>query len=217
MGEEAPSGSRRPRTRRTDRLQSLSDGVFAFAMTLLVLDIAIPATEQSARHLLHAVVEQWPSYLGYLVSFSTVGAIWLGHNAVTDYLDRADVTLLRLNLLLLLLVAFLPFPTHLLSSYLGTDRAERVAVTVYGITLLVTSALLSLLWRYALHVRLIRPDTDDDEVTLLTHRLTPGLAGYALAILVGLFAPVVALFGYLVIAFFFIIPLPVPWRRRPKT
>ena len=202
--------------RRTERLQSLSDGVFAFAMTLLVLDIAIPATQQSANHLLDALLHQWPGYLGYLISFSTVGAIWLGHNAVTDYLDRADVTLLRLNLLLLLFVALLPFPTHLLSSYVGIDRAERVAVTVYGITLLVTAALLSLLWRYALHVGLIRPDSTDEEVTLLTHRLTPGLAGYAVAILVGLFFPVVALFGYLLIAFFFIIPLPVPWRRRPQ-
>jgi len=216
MGEDAPTGSRRPGTRRTERLQSLSDGVFAFAMTLLVLDIAIPATQQSANHLLDALLHQWPGYLGYLISFSTIGAIWLGHNAVTDYLDRADVTLLRLNLLLLLFVALLPFPTHLLSSYVGIDRAERVAVTVYGITLLVTVALLSLLWRYALHVGLVRPDSTDEEITLLTHRLTPGLAGYAVAILVGLFFPVVALFGYLLIAFFFIIPLPVPWRRRPK-
>src|SRR5215467_11889343 len=138
MGEDAPTGSRRPGTRRTERLQSLSDGVFAFAMTLLVLDIAIPATQQSANHLLNALLHQWPGYLGYLISFSTIGAIWLGHNAVTDYLDRADVTLLRLNLLLLLFVALLPFPTHLLSSYVGIDRAERVAVSVYGLTLLVT-------------------------------------------------------------------------------
>jgi uncharacterized membrane protein len=61
MGEDAPAGSRRPGTRRTERLQSLSDGVFAFAMTLLVLDIAIPATQQSANHLLDALVHQWPA------------------------------------------------------------------------------------------------------------------------------------------------------------
>jgi uncharacterized membrane protein len=102
-----------------------------------------------------------PGYLGYLVSFSTIGAIWLGYNAVTDYLDRADVTLLRLNLLLLFFVAFLPFLTHLLSTYVGVDRAERAAVTVYGVTLIVTGALLLLLWRYALHVRLVRPDSTD--------------------------------------------------------
>jgi uncharacterized membrane protein len=190
--------------------------VFAFAITLLVLDLAVPNTRQSSRHLLNALANQWPGYLAYLVSFSTVGAIWLGHNAVTDYLDRADTTLLRLNLLLLLFVALLPFPTHLLSTYHGVDRAERVAVVVYGLTLLITAALLSLLWRYALKARLIRPDSKDEEITLLTHRLTPGLIAYAVLILIGLFAPVVALFGYLLIAFFFVIPVPVPWRPRPQ-
>jgi uncharacterized membrane protein len=213
MGEEALPGSDRPGTRRTGRLESLSDGVFAFAMTLLVLDLAVPATQHSARHLLAALSDQWPGFLGYLVSFATVGAIWLGHNAVTDYLDRADTTLLRLNLLLMLFVSLLPFPTHLLSTYIGVSRAERVAVTVYGLTLFVTATLLLLLWRYALRARLVRPDSSDEEISLLTHRLTPGLAGYTVLIVVGLFAPLVALFGYLVIAFFFLIPVPVPWRR----
>ncbi len=103
-----------------------------------------------------------------------MGAIWLGHNAITDYLDRADVTLLRLNLLLLLFVSFLPFPTRLLSEDVTTDRAEQVAVTFYGLTLLIAGALLSLFWRYALHARLVRPGAKDEEITLLTHRLTPG-------------------------------------------
>src|SRR5262249_3881646 len=110
MGEDASTGSDRRGTRRTGRLEALSDGGFAFAITLLVLDLAGPATPHSARHLLPALVDQWPGFLGYLVSFSTVGAIWLGHNAITDYLDRADTTLLRLNLLLMLFVSLLPFP-----------------------------------------------------------------------------------------------------------
>jgi uncharacterized membrane protein len=105
----------RPGLRRTGRLEGFSDGVFAFAITLLVLDLAVPATQHSEQHLLQALGDQWPGYLGYVVSFATIGALWLGHNAITDYLDRADVTLLRLNLLLLLLVAFLPFPTRLVS------------------------------------------------------------------------------------------------------
>jgi uncharacterized membrane protein len=220
MSEDAQSSqseSSRSVTRRTARLEALSDGVFAFAITLLVLDLAIPNTEHSAKQLQNALFDQWPGYLGYLVSFSTVGAIWLGHNAVTDYLDRADTTLLRLNLLLLLFVALLPFPTHLLSAYHGNDRAERVAVVVYGLTLLICGALLSLLWRYALKARLIRPDSRDEEITLLSHRLTPGLVGYAVLIVIGLFAPVVALFGYLAVALFFILPVPVPWRRRPQS
>jgi TMEM175 potassium channel family protein len=150
------------------------------------------------------------------VSFSTVGALWLGHNAITDYLDRADTTLLRLNLLLLFFVSFLPFPTRLLSEYITADRAERVAVTFYGLTLLIAGALLSLFWRYALHARLVRPNAGDEEITLLTHRLTPGLAAYAVLIIVGLFVPVAAVIGYFVIALFFLIPLRIRrrWRSR---
>jgi uncharacterized membrane protein len=208
MSEETETSTTpdRPGLRRTARLEAFSDGVFAIAITLLVLDLAVPATEHSEQHLLQAIGHEWPGYLGYIVSFATVGALWLGHNAITDYLDRAD-TLLRLNLLLLLFVSFLPFPTRLLSEYVTADQAERVAVTFYGLTLLVAGALLSLFWRYALHARLVRPDAGDEEITLLTHRLTPGLAGYALLIVVGLFSPVAAVIGYLVIALFFLIPV----------
>jgi uncharacterized membrane protein len=204
----------RPGLRRTGRLEAFSDGVLAFAITLLVLDLAVPVTEQSKQHLLRALADQWPGYLGYIVSFATIGALWLGHNAITDYLDRADVTLLRLNLLLMLLVAFLPFPTRLVSEFVHvtTTGAERVAVTFYGLTLLIAAALLSLLWRYALHARLVRPDAGDEEITLLTGRLTPGLGAYALFIIVGLFLPVAAVIGYLVIAVFFL--LPIRLRRR---
>jgi uncharacterized membrane protein len=204
----------RPGLRRTGRLEAFSDGIFAFAITLLVLDLAVPVTQQSKHHLLQALGDQWPGYLGYIVSFATIGALWLGHNAITDYLDRADTTLLRLNLLLMLLVAFLPFPTRLVSEFVHvtTAGAERVAVTFYGLTLLIAGALLSLLWRYALHARLVRPDAEDDEITLLTHRLTPGLGAYVVFIIVGLFLPVVAVIGYLVIAVFFLLPISIRGR-----
>jgi len=207
--DETSATSDRPGLRRTARLEAFSDGVFAIAITLLVLDLAVPVTKTSENHLLDAIGDEWPGYLGYVVSFATVGALWLGHNAITDYLDRADTTLLRLNLLLLFFVSFLPFPTRLLSEYIRSDQAERVAVTFYGLTLLVAGALLSVFWRYALHARLVRPNAGDEEITLLTHRLTPGLAAYAVLIIVGLFRPVAAVIGYLVIAMFFLLPLRI--------
>lgn len=210
--EDEASPPDRPGLRRTARLEAFSDGVFAIAITLLVLDLGVPATRNSEQYLLRAIGHEWPGYLGYIVSFATIGALWLGHNAITDYLDRADTTLLRLNLLLLLFVSFLPFPTRMLSEFVDFDRAERVAVTFYGLTLLIASALLSVLWRYALHARLVRADAGDEEITLLTQRLTPGLAGYVVLIVVGLFYPVVAVFGYLVIASFFLMPVRI--RRR---
>jgi uncharacterized membrane protein len=212
MIEDAGSSASQdgPRLRRTARLEAFSDGVFAIAITLLVLDLAIPSTQDSARHLLEAIGDEWPGYLGYVVSFSTVGALWLGHSAITDYLAYADTTLMRLNLLLLFVVSFLPFPTRLLADFATTTyRAERVAVTFYGLTLFAAGVLLSLLWRYSARAGLIRPDTSDQEITLLSSRLTPGLGGYAVLIVIGLFAPVVAIIGYLVIAAFFLLPIRI--------
>ena len=201
--EDAGAGRRRRLT--TARLEAFSDGVFAIAVTLLILDIAVPAG--SADDPLRAVGDQWPSYLAYFVSFATIGAVWLAHSAITEYLDRADATLIRLNLLLLLIVSFLPFPTRLLAEYHGKSGAERVAVTIYGLNLLMASVLVSVLWRYAVRERLVRPDADDEEVQVLTKRLTPGLAAYVILIGLGLFLPVVAVLGYLAIAVYFIVPL----------
>ena len=186
------------------RLEAFSDGVFAIAITLLVLDIAVPAG--AGQHLLRSFIDEWPSYVAYVVSFSTIGAMWLGHNAITEYLDRSNATFVRLNLLFLLFVSFLPFPTRLFADFIQRDSPERVAVTIYGISLMLTVILLMVLWRYAVRARLVRPDADDEEVQLLTQRLTPGLAGYLILIVVGLFVPIAAVIGYLAIAVFYIIP-----------
>ena len=219
MGEPSESSGTpdRPKGGRKGRFEAFSDGVFAIAATLLVLDLAIPVTSYSTRHLLDAFGHEWPGYLGYVVSFATIGAVWLGHNAITDYLDRTDSTLIRLNLLLLLVVAFLPYPTRLMASYLNQGDAERVASTIYGLTLLAAAALLDLLWRYALHAQLIRPDTSDEEVTLLSQRLTPGLAGYAVLIVIGIFVPILAVVGYFLIALFFLLPVRTSLSRRSRS
>jgi uncharacterized membrane protein len=205
MSREDDKPNDRPTQLRTQRLEAFNDGVFAIAITLLVLDIAVPTG--AAKDPLGAILHEWPDYLAYVVSFSSIGALWLGHSLITEYLKRADAILVRLNLLLLLVVAFLPFPTRLLAQYHGSSRAERVAVTIYGLTLLLATALLSLLWRYALREQLVRPEAADEELAELTERLTPGLAGYVLLIILGLFVPTLAVIGYLLIALYFLIPL----------
>src|SRR5262247_3982009 len=88
----------------TTRLEAFSDGVFAIAITLLVLDLAIG----NGGTPLHRVLDAWPYYLAYLVSFLTIGAAWLGHHGITERLEKADADLLRLNLLVLFVVSFLP-------------------------------------------------------------------------------------------------------------
>jgi uncharacterized membrane protein len=218
MSSEEPPSQPRRRGFRTGRLEAFSDGVFAIAVTLLVLDIAVSAN--AGHHLLRSIADLWPSYLAYVASFSTIGAAWLAHNAITEYLDRTDAAFVRLNLLLLLFVSFLPFPTRLLADYIGEDSPERVAVTFYGISLLLTTTMLLVLWRYAVRAHLVRPDLADEEIQLLTERLTPGLGGYVVLIVSGLFLPIIAVIGYLGIALYYIIPFRrlsagiLPKRRR---
>ncbi|MGW7447494.1 TMEM175 family protein [Kitasatospora sp. NPDC054795] len=207
-------GTEQDRTRRqlrTARMEAFSDGIFTIAGTLLVIEIAVPP---GSTHLWHAVVEQWPSYLGYLVSFATIGAIWLAHSVITEYLDHASLWLMRLNLILMLAVAFLPFPTKLLAEYVRQGDSERVATSFYGLSLLMTTALLSLFWRYAVHAGLVRDDADESDVQILTRRLTPGLIGYVTLIVLGLVVPVAAVIGYLAISLYYLVPLGTAIRQR---
>jgi uncharacterized membrane protein len=211
MTDQAAKPAKAPAFR-TTRMEAFSDGVFAIAITLLVLEIAVPAGSEA--DLLGAVLDQWPSYLAYLVSFSTIGAIWLEHTVITEFLERATSVFIRLNLLLLVVVSFLPFPTKLLGEYVGEEAPARVAVTIYGLNLFLASALVSLLWRYAVREGLIRHDIADSDVKMITNRLTPGLAGYVVMIVLGLFLPVVAVLGYLIIAVYIIIPFGALRRRK---
>jgi uncharacterized membrane protein len=202
-----------PRRVRTARLEAFSDGVFAIAITLLVLEISVPAG--SDDELLEAVLDQWPSYLAYVVSFATIGAIWLVHTVVTEYLAGADSILVRLNLLLLMLVSFIPFPTRLLAEYSG-DEAGRVSTTIYGMNLLLTAVVVSGLWRYAVHQRLVRADASDDDVRDITTKLTPGIAAYVSFIALGVALPTLAVVGYLAVALYILVPFTVVRRRTAR-
>ena len=127
-------------------MEAFSDGVFAIAITLLVLDLAVPEPGSGVGH---ALLDQWPLYTAYLVSFASVGAVWIAHSTITNHLERVDSVLLRLNLLLLFFVSVLPFPTKMLAEFMGDFGPERIAVTIYGLNLLAMSAMTSVVWRHA--------------------------------------------------------------------
>jgi uncharacterized membrane protein len=203
MSNTEPPERRRVLSLRTSRMEALSDGIFAIASTLLVLDLAIPAVSSDVVDKLR---EQWPIYLAYLVSFATIGQAWLAHSVITEYLDRADSILLRLNLVLLFFVSLLPFPTHMLAEYVSSDTAERIAVTVYGLNLLAISGFTSVLWHYAVAEHLVRRDHPEADLRALTSKLDPSLVSYAVAIGIGLVLPKIAVALYLLIALFVIIP-----------
>ena len=185
------------------RMEAFSDGVFAIAVTLLVLDVAIrppgSPTEQFFRG--------WPSYLAYLVSFLTIGAAWIGHHALTDRMKGVNPLFLRLNLLFLLVISFLPFPTRLVAEALDKTTAwQRMAAVVYGLTLLVIRLLGSALSGYARreHLREVGPDEPDAQEAHKKFRYV--VVAYVVTIAIALIVPIVAIILYFAIAIFLVVP-----------
>jgi uncharacterized membrane protein len=184
------------------RMEAFSDGVFAIAITLLVLDVAVHPPGTPLEQVLHA----WPAYVAYVVSFLTIGAGWLAHTALTDRLAQSDSIFLRLNLLLLLVVAFLPFPTRLVTDALQHTDAERVAVTFYGLTLLAIRVLGSGLAEYARREHLYSPPAEGEEPPGEQRKLLPVVIEYVIAIIIGLLLPGVAVALYFAIAIYLVVP-----------
>ena len=166
-----------PRSVRASRMEAFSDGVFSIAATLLVLEITLHPPGTALEQFLQA----WPAYLGYVISFLTIGGAWLAHDSITDRLTRADAPLLRLNLLLLLVIAFLPFPTRLVAEALHDPNDERVFVTVYGLTLLTIRLLITALDAYSRHEHLYEQGEAAEELQNERRQLWPVLTAYGAA------------------------------------
>jgi uncharacterized membrane protein len=199
-GQHAEPEHERTRGRwQTGRTEAFSDGVFAIAITLLVLDIRVP--ESDFDNLWRGIVHQWPAYLGYVTSFLTIGGIWLAHHGVFRRLRYANNRVMRINLLLLMAVSFLPYPTRLVAEAIRSDSAERTAVIFYGLNLLAISALFGALWGTVAHDRtLLKPDVSQAEVKAILAAATPNVGFYIGATVLAILAPKVAAVGYLVIA-----------------
>ena len=129
----------------TDRIQAFSDGVFAIAITLLVLDLHVPPREEGTS-LLHELGREWPSYAAYVVSFLVIGIIWVNHHQMLDTVRVVDRPALFANLALLGVVSAIPFPTRLLAEYLTAGWDGSVAAAVYGATMLAMSIAFTVLW-----------------------------------------------------------------------
>ena len=199
----------RQRSLSTTRMEAFSDGVFSIAATLLVLDIAIHPPGTALEQVLHA----WPFYLAYVVSFLTIGAAWLGHTQLTEGLTRTDPLLLRINLLVLLVIGFLPFPTKLVADALHSNESERVFVTMYGLTLLAIRVFSFALDAYARREHLYSPPEAGDGQQDEPRELLPVLGGYLIAILIGLVLPKLAVAIYFGVALYMILFRALPQRH----
>ena len=197
----------------TARLETFADGVFAIAATLLIIDVGLP--EHLQQSLGKELLDIWPQYLAYAISFATIGIIWVNHHTVLEQVGRVDRLFLFLNLGLLLTVAFIPFPTRVLAEFVRTDDG-RAAALLYGVTMLAMSVTFLTVWLYASRGgRLLRPDADPRAISGITRSFLPGLPMYAAATLVAFVSPEVSAGLYGLLALFYVVSSSVLGRRQP--
>jgi uncharacterized membrane protein len=186
----------------TGRMETFSDGVFAIAATLLVLELGVHAA--SGRQVGHELVHIWPSYLAFVTSFLVIGIIWMNHHHTVSLIGRVDRTFLFVNLLLLLTIAFLPFPTKLVAQYLHRD-GEAPASYAYAATLVLMAFLHQVWWRYArTGRRLIADHVTDAELRAVDRAYNLGVPMYALVLGVAFVSPLASVALTLAIAAFYL-------------
>ena len=184
----------------TSRLEAFSDGVFAIAATLLILNV-----QESGSPLGSALLRIWPSYAAYAVSFLTIGIIWINHHTVMAQIGKVDRLFLLLNIIFLMFIAFIPFPTRLLAMHINAEGAEAAALS-YGIVLTLTAIMFNAVWRYAATGRrLLREDADRRVVQGIGRSYLPGPFMYLAAALVALASPRLSAGLYAAIAVFYIV------------
>ena len=205
----------------TSRLEAFSDAVFAIAITLLVLELHVPEQHEA---LVKGLEHEWPRYLGYFVSFAFIGGVWIAHSNMTWFIKAADSTLMRLNLMLLLFVSFLPFTTtiaatHLFTAFLvfddhgtGPGLAERVAIVVFGLNLTLAALMVYVMLRHAARTPgVAADDLAEEELQFYAQGRRAAAALQAGATVVGVFLPVTAVVFYLAVSGLSILG---PLRRR---
>ena len=194
----------------TARLETFSDGVFAIAATLLILDVNLPPDHGS---LTHGLAHLWPSYAAYAVSFVTIGIMWINHHAVFALIDHADRTLLAISVVFLMVIAFVPFPTRVLAEHLNDDQATAAAF-FFGVTMTAMAIMYGALWFYAaLGRRLIAPEADQRLVSGISRAFLPGIPAYGLATLSALISSWIAVTIFAALAIFYLVESSVLGRR----
>jgi uncharacterized membrane protein len=193
----------------TGRIEAFSDGVFAIAITLLIIEIGVPHVV-GTESLFEKLVELWPSYLGYAISFLVIGTVWANHHNRFRLISRSDHILLFLNIVFLMCVAFIPFPTALLADYLsGTNEHRTTAVAVYSGTLAVTAIFFTILWLYAAgNYRLVDRAVDPHLLRAMTRRYVFGMILYILAFALAFVSPAASLALIVILALIFVLPEP---------
>jgi uncharacterized membrane protein len=186
-----------------NRLETLSDGVFAVAMTLLVLDLAVPVISQPLTDaaLLRHLIELWPKFLAYFISFLIIGITWVNHEFIFRFMSHINSRLIWLNIIMLMIVALLPFTTSLAGEY----WQSQTAVILWGTNGMVTIALVIILWLYARRKNLLCIGISSQNVKI--RRIVDILTVALLLVAIGssFFLPILAMLVYGVLVVFHVI------------
>jgi len=197
----------------TARIEAFSDGVFAIAITLLILEIRVPP--QTGDGLLRdALRDLWPSYLAFLASFMTIGVMWLNHHRLFTLINKRDDGLIAFNLLLLLGITWLPFPTALLAEHLlGPHVDQQAAAVVYAGSFFAISIVFNVMWRYAARVKIVE---DHLNVAAITKQYALGPIMYAVLVGIAFFSAEWCLVLSIIYALYFALP-PSLWNKHTST
>jgi len=200
--DESPKTSDRDRLADmlpADRLNAFADGVFAIVITLLVLEIPVP---EATEDLLWALLETWPDFLAYIISFAFIGGFWLTHTSITRMTAHENGVTVRMTLVMLFFVSLLPFSTSLMATHL-IGAGSRLAVFIYGLDLFLASLMLDRIMDYLVR----RPDLlidgfADTDLRGMEHRRRYGIVLDGIGVLLALFLPRVAIAIYISVAIY---------------
>jgi TMEM175 potassium channel family protein len=197
----------------TARIEAFSDGVFAIAITLLILEIQVPPHTPHGG-LRAALLDLWPSYLAFLASFMTIGVMWLNHHRLFALISKKDDGLIAFNLLLLLGITWLPFPTALLAEHLtGPHVDQQAAAVVYAGSFFAIAIVFNVMWRYAVRTKIV---DDDVNVAAIARQYALGPIMYGVLVAIAFFEAEWCLALSILYALYFALP-PSLWNRsRPS-
>jgi uncharacterized membrane protein len=205
--------SEQPSTNETARIEAFSDGVFAIAITLLILEIRVPPQTADGA-LRDALRDLWPSYVAFLASFMTIGVMWLNHHRLFSFITKRDDGLIALNLLLLLGITWLPFPTALLAEHLlGPHVDQQAAALIYAGSFFGLAIVFNVMWRYAIRRKIV---SEELNAVGITRQYALGPIMYAALVAIAFFSAEWCLTVSILHALYFALP-PSLWRRGAAT
>ncbi len=202
--------------RETQRLEAFSDGVFAIAITLLILEIKVPHLEEG-ESLANALLHLWPSYGAYAFSFWVIGIFWVNHHSFFKLFRRVNHGFLLLNVLFLALISFIPFPTSVLAEYVTDPARRQNAVTFYTLGLLLPVLCWLAMWVYGNAHKLTDARLDPEYVRFLTRQYMVSNVLYLIAVLASLVNAALGMAICVTLSILYFLPQRSPSYLEPLT